>query len=253
MPRLDEPFFTSNLNRALLDEDTYETLHDLLASSEGQSSLPEVWALRTMGTLGGKHKENFDHTLQVVAACPPRLICRLIALFHDVGKPLTRSVDSNEVTFMFHEDRGAVLARNALKRLGYDKPTISTVSTAVGMSGRLSGYSNDLWTDAAVRRFAREADGFLDELLDFVAVDCTSKHQRNHERVRAQVDAYRQRLADVREKDREAARRPLLNGAQIMSILDVGPGPIIGEVQRALLAENPTTMLEARQIVARFA
>lgn len=230
------------------DPDVDADLRRLLSSETGIAAFPEMWALLAMGTLGKMHKENFDHSIRVAVAAPPRLRVRLIALCHDIGKAMTRKIENGEVTFKFHEDRGALLVAEALPRLGYSTELVAQVSAAVGMSGRAARYS-DSWTDASVRRLVRDADGFLDDLLDFVAVDCTSKHEHNRVRARTQVAALRARISEVESLDAERARRPLLNGAEVMELLGVGPGPIVGEAVKLLLAERPATRAEAEALV----
>ncbi len=45
-----------------------------------------------------RHKDVLTHTIAVVAKSPPELKVRLAALFHDVGKPRTRSIGDNGVS-----------------------------------------------------------------------------------------------------------------------------------------------------------
>ena len=40
-----------------------------------------------------RHKECWSHTIAVTAKTPDDLIVRLAALFHDIGKPATRSLN----------------------------------------------------------------------------------------------------------------------------------------------------------------
>lgn len=245
--------FREEMNAVLVREDpkVYDDLRGLLSSETGVSEFPEMWALHQMGTCGNLHKENFDHSIRVAVAAPARLRVRLIALCHDVGKAMTRRVEDGEVTFRLHEERGELITRIALTRLGYDVRLVEQVAVGVGMSGRASRY-DESWSDASVRRVVRDADGFFDDLMDFVAVDSTSKWEHKREVMRQQAKALRERVAVVEALDAERARRPMLDGPAIMSILGVEPGPVIGRVTKALLAEQPETVADAERIVEQF-
>src|SRR5438874_1966087 len=108
---------------------------DLLAALEGspdalaelisdhRDELPELWALKTLSEdpHGDLHKDNFSHTLKVVDQCGDAQATTLLAaLFHDIGKPLTRKVEGGEVTFHGHEMVGAKLIRKRFAALGID-------------------------------------------------------------------------------------------------------------------------------------
>ena len=74
----------------------------------------------------------FDHTLEVVEKTPADEILRLAAVFHDIGKPPTLSVDENgERHFYKHEIDGALITRNCMERLRYPNSTVSAVEILV--------------------------------------------------------------------------------------------------------------------------
>ena len=80
---------------------------------------------------------------------PPEL--RLAALFHDLGKPLTRRRGEDGAwTFYRHEKESALLARRIMTRFRY--PHAVTDRTAHLVEEHMFNYRED-WGDAAVRRF----------------------------------------------------------------------------------------------------
>jgi len=94
---------------------------------------------------------------------------RLAALFHDVGKPVSRSIDGPSgggihAVWMFyrHEEESAVMCREILGRLRYPNAVIDNVCHLV--KEHMFLYTDD-WTDAAVRRFiARVGETNLDDI-----------------------------------------------------------------------------------------
>ena len=72
------------------------------------------------------------HTAVAVESIPPEKVLRLSALFHDIGKPLSYSVDENGVGHFYgHAKKSETIAARILKRLKYDNETTDSVLTLV--------------------------------------------------------------------------------------------------------------------------
>ena len=203
------------------------------AWSDVAHAVPELAAL-DMDQGGARlHKDNVAHTIAVTAKTPPRLRVRLLALFHDVGKPATRCIEGGLVTFYGHEAAGEALTVTALTRLGYDDTLVYDVATLVKMSGDTKGSSK--WTDSAVRRFIATAGDLLDDLLDFAKVDVTSKHRYKHDEVEREVAQLRTRIDEVRARDLAAAWRPVVSGDAIMARFALTPSRHVGDLLRLVV------------------
>ena len=83
-------------------------------------------------------------------------VLRLAALFHDVGKPATRAISDEGVTFRFHEVVGAKMTRQRMAALKYSQDMIDDVTALVELHLRFHTYKLG-WTDNAVRRYVRDA------------------------------------------------------------------------------------------------
>jgi len=79
--------------------------------------------------------------LRVVEHASPRLETRWSALLHDIAKPRTRSIEDNKVHFFNHEEVGAHMAREILKRLHFDRDFIQRVSKLVRLHMRANAYT----------------------------------------------------------------------------------------------------------------
>jgi poly(A) polymerase len=198
--------------------------------------VPEILELRGMHQEAAyHHKDVFEHTLQVVDQTPPNLVLRWAALLHDIAKPRTRSIENGQVHFYGHEHVGEKLSQRILKNLRLDRQTIEHVGKLVGMHQRANAYEDD-WADGAVRRFIREADDILDDLLALSAADVTS---RRPDRIRAgaeRVEALRARIAKIREQEEVEKLASPLDGVELMALFNRGPGPWIKPVKERLLA-----------------
>jgi poly(A) polymerase len=199
--------------------------------------VPEVLALRGVSqqALKAVHtKDVYAHVLRVVERSSPRLVSRWSALLHDIAKPRTRTVEDGKVHFFGHEDVGAYMARDILKRLHFDRDFIESVSKIVRLHMRTNAYTSD-WTDGAVRRLMLESGNNLPDLLDLSQADITSYRTDKITRAVARVAELKERCQRLKE---EAERVPLkspLDGNELMVIFGRGPGPWLRPIKDHLL------------------
>ena len=176
-----------------------------------------------------RHKDVLAHTIAVVAKTSPRLVVRLSALLHDVGKPKTRSIGPKGVSFHHHEVVGARMARDRLRALRYSNEIVDDVQRLVFLHLRFHGYRDDVWSDSAVRRYARDAGPLLEDLNELTRCDCTTRNERKARMLATRMDALEGRIAELREREELGAIRPDIDGNRVMELLGVGPGRVIGE------------------------
>jgi poly(A) polymerase len=222
------------LTEILLEPDPAPGLWGLVDSGRAAVTIPELPALRLEQDPIHRHKDVLSHTIAVVAKTSPRLRVRLGALLHDIGKPATRQYQDGNVTFHHHEAVGAKISRRRLRALGYDDDVVRDVTELVRLSGRFKGYA-DGWSDAAVRRYARDAGHLLGDLNEMVRCDCTTRNRAKADRLQEQVDDLERRIAELAAEDRRRAERPAIDGNRVMELLGIPPGPLVGEAVRHLL------------------
>jgi poly(A) polymerase len=99
---------------------------------------------------------------------------------------------------------------------------------------RFQGYGEG-WTDAAVRRYVRDAGSLLDKLNQLTRADVTTRDPKRAARFRALQDELEERIARLAEQENLEAMRPPLDGRQVMEHLGLEPGPIVGEALAFLM------------------
>jgi poly(A) polymerase len=223
------------LSKLLVVDDPSEGLWFLVDTGLCDGFLPELSAMRVEQDPIHRHKDVLAHTIAVVAKTRPGLRVRLAALLHDVGKPKTRSIGPKGVSFHHHEVVGARMARERMRALRYPNELIDDVARLVFLHLRFHGYSDDVWSDSAVRRYARDAGPLLDDLNELTRCDCTTRNERRARMLAARMDALEDRIDELREREELAAIRPDLDGNQVMSLLGIGPGRVVGEALDMLL------------------
>ena len=197
--------------------------------------VPEILTLRKLRDPYKRHKDVFEHTLAVVSRVPPKLYLRWAALLHDIAKPATITYTDDEVHFFGHEALGGDIARDILHRLRQDRQTIEKAVKLVKMHLRISGY-DAAWTDAAVRRLARDAGDLLEDLFALSRADITSARRERVERALAGVAEVEERYKELAAREELAQIKSPLDGVELMELFGRGPGPWIKPVKEYLLS-----------------
>ena len=222
------------LDKLMVVESPSAGLWFLTSTGLADEFLPELPALGLEQDPIHRHKDVLAHTIAVVEKTSPDRILRLAALFHDVGKPKTRSIGPNGVSFHHHEVVGARITRDRMRALRYPVEDIEAVTKLVELHLRFHTYKMG-WTDSAVRRYVRDAGPLLDELNELTRCDCTTRNKRRAEELARRMDDLEVRIAALREREELDAIRPDLDGRAVMDLLGVPAGPVVGKALAFLL------------------
>jgi poly(A) polymerase len=233
------------LVKLMLTPDPARGIDVLVQTAVADVVLPEVPRLRMEADEHHRHKDVYQHSLTVLrqaVALERRygldgdLTVRLAALLHDIGKPKTRSLlPDGRVAFHHHEVVGAKLARRRLTALRFPKDVVNDVSKLVELHLRFHGYGEGEWTDSAVRRYVRDAGPLLTRLHVLTRADCTTRNRAKAERLGRAYDGLERRIAELSEREEIEKIRPELDGHEIMRILGIPPGPLVGRAYKFML------------------
>jgi poly(A) polymerase len=217
--------------------------------------LPELPALGLEQDPVHRHKDVLTHTIAVVERAHPDRVLRLAALLHDIGKPATRQIGSDGVSFHHHEVVGARMARERLRALRYPNDDVDVISRLIELHLRFHTYRMG-WTDRAVRRYVRDAGPLLERLNELTRADCTTRNASKAGALARRMDELERRLGELRTQEELDAIRPDLNGHQIMEQLGLAPGREVGDALSFLLDlrldEGPLGEAEARRRLAEW-
>ena len=255
------------LEKLMLSPDPAAGIDLLVQTKVADQVLPEVPRLQMEADEHHRHKDVYKHSLTVLRQAidlEPRyglqddLVVRLAALLHDVGKPRTRELlPDGRVAFHLHEVVGAKMTARRLKALRFPNDVIRDVSRLVELHLRFHGYGEGEWTDAAVRRYVRDAGPLLSRLHVLTRADCTTRNPAKAQRLARAYDSLELRIAELSEQEELAKIRPELDGHEVMRILGVQPGPLVGQAQTYLLdlrmAEGEVGRERAIQALLRWA
>lgn len=214
--------------------------------------IPELPALALEQDPIHRHKDVLAHTIAVVGKTRPIRILRLAALFHDIGKPRTRSIGPDGVSFHHHDVVGARMTRNRMRELRYPTADIEQVSKLVELHLRFHTYRMG-WTDSAVRRYRTDAGELLEMLNELTRCDCTTRNEQKARDLGRRMDELERRLEELAEQEALDAIRPQLDGDEVMKLLAIPPGRDVGEALKFLLEVRfEEGILPADEIVERL-
>jgi len=241
-------------------------LEKILLSTRVRSSFRKMQTLGVCGMvlpeLSGTHGfdqstpyhdyDLFNHSLKATANTPADLAVRLAALLHDLGKPATRIQRAGRAVYYGHEEVSASLAEDVLRRLGFSRRIRKKVVFLV--RNHMIHYSPE-WSDKAVRRFVRKMGPYLEDMLLLAEAD--QKAQSAEARPDIPVRHLRKRIRDLRESAAIHLEAPM-DGREIMSVLGIGEGPLVGEAKNRLIEEasardRPMTRREAAEVLRKWA
>ncbi len=247
--------------KLMLGKNPRKGLEVLVDSGLAAKVLPELPALKLEVDEHHHHKDVYEHTLRVVEQAidyekdyglEKDFTLRFAALMHDIGKPATRKLEpGGGVSFYHHDVVGAKLTKKRMQALRFDNDTTKAVCRLIELHLRFFGYSDQAWTDSAIRRYVRDADDQLLRLHALTRADVTTRNQRKAERLAHAYDDLEQRISVIAEQEELNSMRPDLSGEDIMRILDLKPSREVGQAYNYLLElrieEGPLGPVEAEK------
>lgn len=227
----------AELDKLMVGPGVVQALEALVESELMGELMPEIPALAVEQDPIHRHKDVLAHTIAVVGKVSPTLHLRLAALFHDIGKPATREFSEGGVSFHHHDVVGARMTRKRMRALRYPKDVVRDVSQLVFLHMRPHTYKMG-WTDAAVRRYVRDAGPLLQDLNELVRCDVTTRNQRRARAISSRIDELEARIEDLAQREELNKMRPPIDGNDVMRYLDLEPSRAVGEIMDLLLEKR---------------
>lgn len=243
----------SELSKMLVTKHPDKAIRLLQMTGLNKHIAPELDVLRGMKQNKFHKYDVMKHTLAVLKGTSPKLINRLAALFHDVGKGATKKVIDNEIHFYKHEDVGAEMAMDIMKRLKYPTDIIKAVTISVRQHMRTKQYGDkaEKVSDKALRKLKADLGDHLEDTLDIIHADNLA-HADDYN-MPNQVPGIRKRLKKLGQ---EPAKPQLpITGLDVMKALKIKPGKHIGKmlnIVKDAWFENPKmSRAEALELIVQ--
>lgn len=227
----------ARLDRVIMATDAEAGLDALLVCGALGAVLPSVEKMVGFSDGEWRHKDVWKHTKQVVRQAVPRIEVRWAALLHDIGKVKTRTITPDgQVHFHGHAEVGARMFDKMERRTPLFREEQSlkkSVRFLILHHLRASQYSRS-WTDSAVRRFAREMGGHMDDLFCLSRADITTKRAARKRRGLRSIDELQRRVSELAAEDAIKPPLPKGIGTLIMEVFGVPPSKRLGNIKKRL-------------------
>jgi tRNA nucleotidyltransferase (CCA-adding enzyme) len=185
----------------------------------------------TMADLDGSHTELIGHCVNAVHRSPRRLVVRLAALFHHLGDLGVRQPgkESEQPHGRFRES--ALAAAAIMRRLRTSRRLEQDVAFLLE-----NQVPEDIehWTEAKVRFFiASVGTGLVEDVLDLASADREAR--KDQSRSFSALQKLRSRISrELKQRTPFRIADLAISGRDVMRILNLEPGPAVGEVLRRL-------------------
>lgn len=209
---------------------------------------------------GGHHKLSvLDHAIEALRNCPsPDVLVRFAALIHDVGKPRSRrfkcrscgkhykeadeemfrcdicsSIQETKkmITFYGHEVIGARMTEEIVKRLRLNNKQSEKIVTMVRR--HMFTYQPEM-TDAAIRRLIRKIG--KENISDMIMLRIADRKGSGSTTTSWRFMELQKRIGEQLFEPMEV-KDMMVNGRDVMEVLQVTPSPIVGRVLQSLFEE----------------
>ena len=175
---------------------------------------------------------------------------KMVALYHDVGKPLTVKEKDGRLTFYGHDRIGAEISRKAFLRLSFGKKASRFAYFCIRFHLR-PFFLYQLWqknelTEKAIYRFFRDTGMFAFHILLLSVADFGATSDRFMEEL-PQYESFIEKLISFYGERLENVK-PLLTGKEIMEIKGFKkPEKCIGQIKEKLLELQVLRKVETKE------
>lgn len=216
------------------------SIEAVIQTEEAYMAMPDVWS-----------KTNMSSSLNLAAGIKHLAVCKIAALLHDIGKPSTWLItEEGKHTFIGHESIGAQMVPAIAKRLRWSNSLENLVSMLIELHlrpGQL--FHTTQATAKGINRLYRRAGEHFPSLILLALGDlgATKGPQMTEEKSRVLRENFYTLLAGFNNYHLTTQNmKKLLDGHEIMALLNVPPGRELGEILNALQEAQ-----ELKEVVTR--
>ncbi|MCL4529631.1 MAG: HD domain-containing protein [Chloroflexi bacterium] len=208
-----------------------------------------------LGRYGEKFVAHFSKSLN-----PDRSMRALLffaALYHDVSKPATKSVDeTGRIRFFDHDQLGAKVASERARAFNLSNDEIDRLKIIIenhmrfhAFSSRMEGGKQEPSRKAIYHFFRDSGEGGVDlVLLGLADLRGTRGHTLTQETWAAALDIARLLLENFWERPEETVAPPrLVNGLDVINEYKLEQGPVVGQVLEAIREAQATGKVSTRE------
>ena len=217
-----------------------QTLVKMFEDGVLEQVFPFVKEIKRVPPNSHHHLDLVHHSIETVKNIKTNNpILKIAAFYHDIGKPATWTIEPiGRHRFIGHDIKGAEIVKKELEQLKFSNRQIAYISKMIKYHIYPASLINSSDNKKAFARFVRKMGADTLDIIDLSRADRLSalgeaitkemlENSLNH------LDNLQKYYESV--KDIANAPKSLLDGKEIMEILDLKPSKIIGELIEELV------------------
>jgi poly(A) polymerase len=228
--------------------------------------LPELTEARGVSQGSLHHLDVLEHSFEALRQLTGHfpdadVALRWATLLHDIGKPRTKQEEGG-LSFHGHAEVGARMAEAMLSRLRYSTDITEQVKNLVHYHmialphKRSRAKDEDQRLEKEIRRFVHRRRALLPDLLKLMLADREAARGKHASETGRQN--YRLAMGRILEVLAAAPPQPpLLTGDDVMLLLELSPGPKVGQalelLKEAEAIGDANTREEAEELLKNYA
>jgi len=223
-----------------------------LGRCKAGSGRPDVWS-HTVDAIAFSTRPGRLPGAEAVRDPEGRRVLRWALLLHDISKPETLVVqDDGKPSFHGHEVLGARRADAVLERLRLPRQERRRICRLILLHLRPGHLADTGATPRGLRRLARDAGADLPLLIQHAAHDARGSGSPDNRRRWPRMRRVLRDLMLTWESTRAAVLPPLVDGRDVMRVLGVESGPIVGKILDRIRDEQESgEITDRRRAIAR--
>jgi poly(A) polymerase len=180
-----------------------------------------------------------------------KVLLKLGGLFHDIAKPMTKSIDdTGRARFLGHTKQGAAMTANILERLRFSNREIRLVESLVYHHLRPVQMANEEFpTQRAIYRYFRDTDDAGIDILFLALADYLASRGplASMEEWEKHCQLINYILAEHEKQQAKILPVKLIDGHDIINNFDLSPGPLIGKLLAMVNEAHASGELSAKE------
>ncbi len=220
-----------------------DTLLEMFEDKVLEVIFPFVKDIKKIPSNSHHHLDLVHHSIETVRNIRiNKPLLKIAAFYHDIGKPSCWTLEeSGRHRFIGHDNVGGEIVKKELKELNFSTKAINYISKMVKYHIYPAALADNNDTQKAFARFVRRIGDDVPDLIELSRAD----------RLSAQGTAVTEEMTEIALKHLENLLnyynkvkaqvknpKPLLDGREIMEILNIPPSKFVGEIIDALIEEQ---------------
>ena len=240
IPQVSEERRENEFTKIICSNDCERILTQMYNMGVMEYILPELKTIMECEQNNPNHCYNVGiHTLKCMSNTPPIKELRYAALFHDFGKPNTKTTDELGIDhFKGHANVSCELANVILRRMKFENSFIAKVTTIIEY------HDSDFLTKKSIRRFLGKYDeNLLDMVLILRMADTLAQNPKhNMDEKKQKIEMARELIKEVIANENAFSLKDMAISGKDLIAIGIKPGVRMGEILKALyeeVLENP--------------